>query len=63
MHALTEDKDDEIKNEFYDKCKHLVDQLLNDYMKIKLGIFNAKIDKKDIFKSTIGFKSVHEESN
>ncbi|EFN64073.1 Craniofacial development protein 2, partial [Camponotus floridanus] len=62
-HAPTEDKDDEIKDGFYEELERLVDQLPNDYMKIVLGDFNAKIGKEDFFRPTIGFESLHEESN
>ncbi|XP_070166158.1 uncharacterized protein [Polyergus mexicanus] len=63
VHAPTEDKDDEIKNGFYEELEHLVDQLPNDYMKIVLEDFNAKIGKEDIFRPTIGLESLHEKSN
>ncbi|XP_018337473.1 PREDICTED: uncharacterized protein LOC108745675 [Trachymyrmex septentrionalis] len=63
VHAPTEDKDGEIKDGFYEELEHLVDQLPNDYMKIVVGDFNAKIGKEDIFRPTIGLESLHEESN
>ncbi|XP_018347843.1 PREDICTED: craniofacial development protein 2-like, partial [Trachymyrmex septentrionalis] len=63
VHAPKEDKDDEIKDGFYEELEHLVDQLPNDYMKIVVGDFNAKIGKEDIFRPTIGLESLHEESN
>jgi len=63
VHAPTEDKDNEIKDEFYEELEHLVEQLPNDYMKIVLGDFNAKIGKEDFFRPTIGPESLHEESN
>jgi hypothetical protein len=33
------------------------------HMKILLGDFNAKVDREDIFKPTIGNESLHETSN
>jgi len=32
-------------------------------MKIRLGDFNAKVGREDIFKSTIGNESIHQDSN
>ena len=63
VHAPTEDKDDEIKDGFYEELERLVDQLPNDHMKIVLGDFNAKISKENFFRPTIGLESLHEESN
>jgi len=63
VHVPTEDKDDEIKDGFYEELEHLVDQLPADYMKIVLGDFNAKIGKEVIFRPTIRSESLHGESN
>ncbi|XP_026827597.1 craniofacial development protein 2-like [Ooceraea biroi] len=62
-YAPTEDKEDEIKDGFYDELEHIIDQLPSDYMKIVLGDFNAKIGKEEIFKPTIGLESLHDGSN
>jgi hypothetical protein len=40
-----------------------VDKFPKYQMKILLGDFNAKVGREDIFKPTIGNKSLHEISN
>ena len=53
-HAPTEDKDDLIKDSFYEELEQTLDQLPRYHMKILLGDFNAKLRQEDIFKPTIG---------
>ena len=43
VHAPTEDKDDDIKDSFYEEIEQLFDQLPKYHMKILLGDFNAKV--------------------
>ena len=43
VHAPTEDKDDDIKDSFYEEIERLFDQLPMYHMKILLGDFNAKV--------------------
>jgi len=62
-YALTEDKNEETKNEFYDSLDMLYDSLPADKPKIVNGDFNAKIGKETMYKPTIGSDSLHEESN
>ncbi|KAJ4443467.1 hypothetical protein ANN_05139 [Periplaneta americana] len=52
-HAPTEEKDDHIKDSFYEKLEHTFDQLPRYHMKVLLGDFNAEVGRKDIFKPTI----------
>ena len=42
VHAPTEDKDDDIKDSFYEELERLFDQLPMYHIKILLGDFNAK---------------------
>jgi exonuclease III len=63
VYALTEDKDDDIKDSFYEELENVFDQFPKYRMKILLGDFNAKVEREDIFKPIIGNKSLHEVSN
>jgi hypothetical protein len=62
MHATTEDKDDVIKDSFYEELEQVFDQFPRYHMKILLD-FNAKVGRENIFKPIIGNESVHEASN
>jgi hypothetical protein len=63
VHAPTEDKDDDIKDSFYEELQQVFDQFPRYHMKILLGDFNAKVGRKDIFKPIIGNESLHQASN
>jgi hypothetical protein len=63
VHAPTEDKDDDIKDSFYEELEQVFDQFPRYHMKILLGDFNAKVGREDIFKPIIGNESLHEASN
>ena len=52
-HAPTEDKDDLIKDSFYEVLEQTLGQFPRYHMKILLGDFNAKVGQEDIFKPTI----------
>ena len=58
-HAPTEEKDDHIKDSFYEELEHTFDQFPRYHMKILLGDFNAKVGREDIFRPTIGKESLH----
>ncbi|KAJ4446832.1 hypothetical protein ANN_13530 [Periplaneta americana] len=62
-HAPTEEKDDHIKDSFYEELEHTFDQLPRYHMKVLLGDLNAKVGQEDIFKPTIGKESLHVSSN
>jgi hypothetical protein len=62
VHAPTEDKDDDIKDSFYEGLEQVFDQFPRYHMKIVLGDFNAKVGREDIFKPIIGNESLHEAS-
>ncbi|KAJ4451928.1 hypothetical protein ANN_03409 [Periplaneta americana] len=55
----SEEKDDHIKNSFYEELEHTFDQFPRYHMKILLGDFNAKVGREDIFRPTIGKESLH----
>jgi endonuclease/exonuclease/phosphatase family metal-dependent hydrolase len=63
VHAPTEDKDDDIKNSFYEELEQVFSQFPRCHMKILLGDFNAKVGTEDIFKPVIDNKSLHESNN
>jgi hypothetical protein len=63
MHAPNEDKDDDIKDSFYEGLEQVFDQFPRNHMKILLGDFNAKVGREDIFKPIIGNESLHVGSN
>jgi hypothetical protein len=56
LHAPTEDKDNVIKDSFYEELEQVFDQFPRYYMKILLGDFNAKVGQEDIFKPIIGMR-------
>jgi hypothetical protein len=63
VHAPTEDKDDDIKDSFYEELEQVFDQFPRYHMKILLVDFNGKLGKEDIFKPIIGNERLHEASN
>jgi hypothetical protein len=63
MHAPTEDKDEDIKDSFYEELEEIFDQFPRYNTKILLGDLNAKVGREDIFKPIIGNESLHEASN
>jgi hypothetical protein len=63
VHAPTEDKTDDVMNSFYKELERVFDKFPKYHIKILLGDFNAKVGRKDIFKSTTGNKNLHEISN
>lgn len=62
-HAPTEDKEEEMKEQFYDKLSVIYDECPKADIKIVLGDFNAKIGREACFYQTIGKHSLHETSN
>jgi len=54
---------EEVKEEFYNLLEQNIKQIANSDIKIILGDFNAKVVKEDIYKSTIGNESLHNETN
>jgi hypothetical protein len=46
VHALIEDKTDDVKDSFYKELEHVFDKFPKYYMKILLGDFNAKVGRQ-----------------
>jgi exonuclease III len=63
VHAPTEDKNDNVKDRFYEEIEQVFDKFRKHPIKVLLGDFNAKVGRKDIFKPTIGNESLHEINN
>jgi hypothetical protein len=63
VHAPTENKDDIIKDSFYEEPEQVFDQFPRYYIKILLGDFSAKVGREEMFKPIIGNESLHEASN
>jgi hypothetical protein len=62
VHAPTEDKTDDVKDNLNEEVERVFDKFPKYHMKILLD-FSAKVRKEDIFKPTIGNESLHEISN
>jgi hypothetical protein len=58
VHAPTEDKIDDVRNNFYEELEHLFHKYPKCHMKILLD-FNAKVGREGICKPTIGNQSLH----
>jgi hypothetical protein len=63
VHAPTEDKDDDIKDSFYEELEQVFGQFPRYHKKIFLRDFNAKVGREDILKSIIGNEILLEASN
>jgi hypothetical protein len=63
VHIPTEDKDDDIKDSFYEELEQVFDQFPRYHMKSLLGDFKAKEGREGIFELIIGNESLHEASN
>jgi hypothetical protein len=63
VHAPTEDKIDDVKDNLYDELEHVFDKFPKYCMKILLGDFSAKVGQVDILKPTVGNESLDEISN
>ena len=63
IHAPTNEKDDTIKDLFYDELDMVYDSAPNNDIKIVLGDFNAKIGREEYHRETTGPHSLHATSN
>jgi hypothetical protein len=62
-HAQTEEKNDYLKDSFYEELEQVFDHFPKYHIKILLGDFNAKLWREDIFKPTFGNESLNDDSN
>ncbi|KAL4153361.1 hypothetical protein QTP88_001194 [Uroleucon formosanum] len=62
-YAPTEDKEDEVKDIFYENLDNVCDRIPTNKVKILLGDFNAKIGQEVVYRPTIGKESLHRISN
>lgn len=62
-YAPTDDKNEEIKNAFYEELDRICDALPTGKPKIILSDFNAKIGKEAAYRPTIEKDSLHNDSN
>jgi len=63
VHALSEEKSNELKYSFCEEFEQVFDHFPKYHMKMLLGDFNAKVERENIFKPTIGQESLHQNSN
>jgi len=63
MHTPSEEKIDDSKDSLYKELKQVFYHFPKYHMKILLGDFNAKVGRENIFKTTIGNESLHQDSN
>lgn len=63
VHASTENKNEEKKEEFYEELKRAYDLAPRFDMKIVMGDFNSKIGKEDVYFPTTGKHSLHDITN
>jgi len=63
VHAPSEEKIEESKDSFYKELEQVFDHFPKYNMKMLQGDFNEKVGRENIFKPTIGQKSLHRDSN
>jgi hypothetical protein len=63
VHALTQDKIDDVKESLYEELEHVFDEFPKYHTAVLLGGINAKAGREDIFKPAIGYESLHKISN
>ena len=63
MHAPSEEKSDDRKDNCYEELEQVFDHFSKYHMKIMLGDFEAKVEKENIFKPTIGNDTLLQDNN
>jgi hypothetical protein len=63
VHVPSEEKTDDLKDSLHEENEQGIDHFPMYHVKILLGDFNAKAGRENIFKTTIGNKSLHQDSN
>jgi len=56
VHALTNEKPEEVEEEFYNLLEQNISQIANSGIKIILGDFNTKVGEEDIYKPPLAMK-------
>ena len=59
IYAPTEDKEDEIKQQFYEELQRTQDRVPKHHITIIMGDMNAKLGKEKLFSQVIGRHTVH----
>jgi hypothetical protein len=59
VHAPSEEKDEAVKDTFYENLENTYNQTPRNDVKIILGDFNAKISREELYKPIIGEHSKH----
>ena len=63
MYQLSEEKCDYSNGSFYGELEQVFHNFPNYHIKILLGDSSVKLGTEDIFKSTVGNDSLHQDSN
>ena len=63
IHAPTEDKEEEIKEQFYEELQRTQDKIPKHDITIIMGDMNAKLGKEEVFSQVIGCHSLHNSTN
>ena len=63
VHAPSGERSGDSEDSFDEELEQDCDYFPTYHMKIRLGDFNAKVGRENIFKSTIGNESLHQDSN
>ena len=63
VHAPSNGKTDDLKDNFYEELEYVFDHFPKYHMNILLGDFNAKLGRQYIFKPAIENESLHQDSN
>jgi predicted DNA-binding protein YlxM (UPF0122 family) len=62
-HAPSQEKSDDSKYSFYEELKQVFNYFSQYNTKLHLEDFNKKLKREDIFKTTIGNESLHQDIN
>ncbi|XP_067633265.1 craniofacial development protein 2-like [Eurosta solidaginis] len=62
-HASTEEKDDEVKDTFYEQLERTYERCPRHDIKAVLGDFNARVGKEGVFGPKVGKLSLHNENS
>jgi hypothetical protein len=63
VYAPTEDKEDSVKDNFYERLEREYNAIPSNDIKIIVGDLNAKVSQEEIYKGTTGLNSLHTSCN